>query len=46
MMVERIWLDYLRDMIANTQKAISFVGNMDFDMFSKDEKQSVLLFVR
>ncbi len=38
MMTKRIWLDYLRDMIENTQKAISFVGNMDFDAFSKDEK--------
>ena len=38
MMTGRIWLDYLRDMIENTQKAISFVGSMDFDTFSKDEK--------
>ncbi len=38
MMAKRIWLDYIRDMLENTQKAMSFAGEMDFDAFSQDEK--------
>ena len=37
-MAERVWLDYLRDMIENAHKAISFVEGMGFEAFSKDEK--------
>lgn len=37
-MAERIWLDYIRDMIENAQKATSFVAGMDFEAFSADEK--------
>ncbi|MCP4142879.1 MAG: DUF86 domain-containing protein [Chloroflexi bacterium] len=37
-MTERIWLDYLRDMIENAQKAMSFAQGMDFEAFSGDEK--------
>jgi uncharacterized protein with HEPN domain len=38
MMATRIWLDYLRDMIENAQKAIKFVEGMDHAAFSEDEK--------
>ena len=38
MMVERLWLDYLRDMIENAHKAISFAQGMNYKYFSSDEK--------
>ena len=38
MMSQRIWLDYIRDMIDNAHKAISFVQGMNYKDFSSDEK--------
>ncbi len=35
---QRVWLDYIRDMIDNAHKAIGFVRGMDYKMFSSDEK--------
>lgn len=34
----RVYLDYFRDMLDSAEKAMQFVGGMDFDLFSKDEK--------
>lgn len=34
----RVYLDYIRDMLENANKALLFVGEMDFEEFSKDEK--------
>jgi uncharacterized protein with HEPN domain len=30
--------DYLRDMLENAEKALSFVGGMDFEAFRRDDK--------
>ena len=34
----RIYGDYLKDMLDSAEKAISFVGEFDFDQFESDEK--------
>lgn len=34
----REYMDYLRDMLDNAQKALSFVNGMNFDEFSADDK--------
>jgi len=34
----RIYLDYVRDMLENAEKAVGFVEGMDFEEFAKDEK--------
>ncbi|MBI5822559.1 MAG: DUF86 domain-containing protein [Chloroflexi bacterium] len=36
--MSRIYIDYLRDMLENTNRAIQFTKGMDFEAFSKDEK--------
>ena len=38
MISQRIWLDYIRDMIDNANKAMSFVQGMNYKEFSSDEK--------
>ncbi|NOY99113.1 MAG: DUF86 domain-containing protein [Chloroflexi bacterium] len=35
---QRVYLDYLHDMLESAEKAISFVGDMDYEQFSADEK--------
>jgi uncharacterized protein with HEPN domain len=35
---QRIYLDYIHDMLENTEKAIGFVTGMNFEQFSVDEK--------
>lgn len=37
-MMSRIYIDYLRDMLENTNRAIQFTEGMDFETFRKDEK--------
>jgi uncharacterized protein with HEPN domain len=34
----RVYLDYIRDMIENAEKALLFVSEMNFEEFSQDEK--------
>ena len=34
----RVYLDYVRDMLESAEKAIKFVGGMDFEQFTTDEK--------
>lgn len=34
----RVYLDYIRDMLENAEKALLFVEGMGFDEFLKDEK--------
>ena len=34
----RVHLDYLRDMLDSAEKAILFVGGMDFKQFAQDDK--------
>lgn len=36
--MSRIYIDYLRDMFENANRAIQFTEGMDFDTFRKDEK--------
>lgn len=36
--MKREYEDYLRDMLENAEKAISFVEDMDYDDFCKDDK--------
>lgn len=36
--MSRIYIDYLRDMLENANRAIEFVEGMDFEAFRKDEK--------
>ena len=36
--MKREFEDYLRDMLENAEKALSFVQGMDYDRFSIDEK--------
>lgn len=36
--MKREYDDYLRDMLENAEKAISFVQGMDYDGFCKDDK--------
>jgi uncharacterized protein with HEPN domain len=36
--MSRIYIDYLRDMLENANRAIQFTEGMNFESFSKDEK--------
>jgi uncharacterized protein with HEPN domain len=36
--MKRVYEDYLRDMLENAEKAVSFVQGMDYDGFCKDDK--------
>jgi uncharacterized protein with HEPN domain len=36
--MQRVYEDYLRDMLENAEKAVSFVQGMDYDGFCKDDK--------
>jgi uncharacterized protein with HEPN domain len=38
--LKRAHEDYLRDMLANAEKALDFVGGMELDEFFEDEKTS------
>jgi len=35
---ERVYLDYVRDMLESAEKALEFVGGMEYDEFAEDEK--------
>ena len=37
-MSNRVYLDYIRDMLESAGKAITFVGEMNFEAFSEDDK--------
>jgi len=37
---KRVYLDYIRDMLDSAEKAIAFVGNMNYQEFSEDDKTS------
>ena len=39
----RVYLDSIRDMLENAEKAIEFVGDMSFQQFSEDEKTTYLV---
>lgn len=36
--MKRVYKDYLRDMLENAEKALSFTQGLDFEEFCKDEK--------
>jgi uncharacterized protein with HEPN domain len=36
--MNRVYIDYLRDMLENALRAIQFVGGMDYNGFKKDNK--------
>jgi uncharacterized protein with HEPN domain len=36
--MKRVHDDYLRDMLENAEKALSFVNGMSYDEFEKDDK--------
>ena len=36
--MKRVYDDYLRDMLENAEKALSFVDGMDYDDFETDDK--------
>ena len=36
--MSRVYIDYLRDMFENANRAIQFTEGMNFESFSKDEK--------
>lgn len=36
--MNRIYIDYLRDMLENANRATQFIEGMDFKAFSKDDK--------
>ena len=36
--MKRVYEDYLRDMLENAEKALSFVEDMNFDEFAADDK--------
>ena len=36
--MKRVYNDYLRDMLENAEKALSFVDGMDYDEFEADDK--------
>lgn len=36
--MKREYEDYLRDMLENAEKALSFVQGLDYDGFCKDDK--------
>jgi uncharacterized protein with HEPN domain len=38
MSLGRIFLDYIRDMLDNAEKAVGFVEEMDSEEFFRDEK--------
>jgi uncharacterized protein with HEPN domain len=38
MSLKRVYLDYIRDRLENTEKAIRFVTGMNFEEFTNDEK--------
>ena len=38
MSTKRVYLDYIQDMLDSTEKAIQFVGIMNYDQFSEDDK--------
>jgi uncharacterized protein with HEPN domain len=38
--MKRTYEDYLQDMLNNAEKAMDFVGSMEFDQFFEDEKSS------
>ena len=38
MSTERVYIDYIQDMLVSAEKAINFVGNMNYDQFSEDDK--------
>jgi len=35
---ERVYLDYVRDMLESAEKALGFVSGMGYDEFAEDEK--------
>jgi len=35
---QRVYLDYIRDMLENAEKALQFVKGMSFDEFADDER--------
>ena len=35
---ERVYLDYIQDMLDSAEKAIRFVGDMQYEQFSVDDK--------
>ena len=37
-MSNRVYLDYIRDMLESAEKAIAFVGDMSYEEFSEDDK--------
>ncbi|MDD2922536.1 MAG: DUF86 domain-containing protein [Anaerolineales bacterium] len=37
-MTSRVYIDYLRDMLENANRALLFIEDMDYESFSKDEK--------
>ena len=36
--MNRVYIDYLRDMLENAQRAIHFVNGMNYEVFAKDDK--------
>lgn len=36
--MNRVYIDYIQDMLDNSQRAIHFVDGMNYDSFFKDEK--------
>ncbi len=36
--MSRIYIDYLRDMLENTNRAMLFIKGMDYEAFRKDDK--------
>lgn len=35
---ERVYLDYIQDMLESAEKAVNFVGNLEYEQFSEDDK--------
>jgi uncharacterized protein with HEPN domain len=35
---DRVYLDYIQDMLDSAEKAVKFVGEMKYEQFSKDDK--------
>ena len=35
---ERVYLDYIQDMLESAEKAVNFVGNLRYEQFSEDDK--------
>jgi uncharacterized protein with HEPN domain len=40
---ERIYLDYIRDMLENAEKTLKFVAGMSFDEFAKMTRHTMQL---